>query len=116
MCVGLIAILRLPKFASQATLVELTMKTFKILLRKEINRVNMSKRDVAVIMQALRQHSGRAAVVREGANAILNMCYEKANVVFVVENGGVELLLAGVAAGNPPSVQASCAGALQSVS
>ncbi len=92
------------------------MVTFKILFRKDVNRSRLGERDVFTLVESLRQHASNSDVVREGANAVLNMCYEKANVLHVVKNGCVDLLLGGLDPANPASVQASCSGALQSIS
>lgn len=92
------------------------MKAFKILFRKDVNRRGITERDVSVLVMSLHRHKTHAGVVREGANAVLNMCYEKENVFHVVDTPCVEILIDGLTAGNPATVQASCSGALQSIS
>ncbi len=92
------------------------MTVFKILFRKEVNRSNLGERDVQALVHSLEQHKTHAGTVREAANAVLNMCYEKGNVLHVVGTNCVDILIDGLAAGNPASVQASCSGALQSIS
>lgn len=112
----LVSILRSPKLANSTVLTELIMVAFKILMRKDTNRQNLNSRDVNALVDALRRNSKNSSIVREGANAILNMCYDKANVISVVKSDCVNILIRGLETGNPPSIQASCAGALQSIS
>jgi hypothetical protein len=113
---GMVAILRNAGLNGHAPLVEAIMTVFKILFRKEVNRSNLGERDVQALVHSLEQHRTHAGTVREAANAVLNMCYEKGNVLHVVGTNCVDILIDGLAAGNPASVQASCSGALQSIS
>ena len=115
----LISMLNNKSLGSHASLIESILKAFKILLRKDINRKNMTDRDVKAIVGTMKSYlhtTDSPGILMEGANAILNMCYEKENVLFVVDHGGVEILVQGLKTGSPETVQASCAGALQSVS
>ena len=95
MIVALVAILR-TKLCANVALVEAVMKSFKILFRKEVNRRSVQDRDVKVVVAAIATHRQQAGVVREGANAVLNMCYERENVYAIVDTVCAEVLVSGL--------------------
>ena len=89
------------------------LTTYKVLLRKQCNRANLGAagvRAVGLLVSISRSH----AVAAEGSNALLNMCYDASNVGLLVEEVGLEFLIRFLEA-NDVDVQASAAGALQSI-
>ena len=95
----------------------LALKTLKILSRKEDNRRRFGRELCrAVVRLALTHPRASHAVTAEGANVVLNACYEKENVRHVLECGGVEPLVRRVAdTGETPRCRSAAAGAVQSV-
>lgn len=96
---------------------EYVLQVFKILLRREENRQTIEKDAIMAIVSATKRATSSVSA-REGANCVLNMCYDIFNVGQLIEISGVHVLLnllkSGPFAGND-SVDASLAGALQSV-
>ena len=74
------------------------VKVFKILLRKQVNRVNLNKTGVIVIVQLLKYgNSINHNMLRaELCNIVLNMCYEPANIRFFLDENGLILLLSNI--------------------
>ena len=95
----------------------LALKTLKILSRKEDNRRRFGRELCrAVVRLALTHPRASHAVTAEGANVVLNACYEKENVEHVLECGGVEPLVRRVAdTGESWRCRSAAAGAVQSV-
>ena len=95
----------------------LALKTLKILSRKEDNRRRFGRELCrAVVRLALTHPRASHAVTAEGANVVLNACYEKENVEYVLECGGVEPLVRRVAdTGETLRCRSAAAGAVQSV-
>ena len=95
----------------------LALKTLKILSRKEDNRRRFGRELCrAVVRLALTHPRASHAVTAEGANVVLNACYEKENVEHVLECGGVEPLVRRVAdTGETLRCRSAAAGAVQSV-
>ena len=95
----------------------LALKTLKILSRKEDNRRRFGRELCrAVVRLALTHPRASHAVTAEGANVVLNACYEKENVEYVLECGGVEPLVRRVAdTGESWRCRSAAAGAVQSV-
>jgi hypothetical protein len=91
----------------------LALKSLKILLRKDGNRQIMSQRFVQNIISIM-ECSSTPTILTECANVCLNMCYEADNVEKLIDNGGIDSLVRFL--GNEsPDLQASAAGAIQSV-
>ena len=85
----------------------------KILMRKQSNRQALGKSGVyAIGLLASRAQS--TTIAREGANAVLNMCYEPKNIGMLVQEIGVKFLVKFLAS-RDIGLQASSAGALQSI-
>ena len=95
----------------------LALKTLKILSRKEDNRRRFGRELCrAVVRLALTHPRASHAITAEGANVVLNACYEKENVEYVLECGGVEPLVRRVAdTGETLRCRSAAAGAVQSV-
>ena len=95
----------------------LALKTLKILSRKEDNRRGFGRELCrAVVRLALTHPRASHAVTTEGANVVLNACYEKENVEYVLQCGGVEPLVRVVKdTGCSMRCRSAAAGAVQSV-
>lgn len=89
------------------------LKSLKVLLRKEQNRLTIGREGVMAVLKVLSMPKS-AKVAEEGANAVLNMCYDKQNVIYIVQGGGVEYLVNFLSI-RTADVQASSSGALQSI-
>ena len=93
------------------------MKTFKILLRKLGNRRAVNQRlvrDLVYIMESC-MNGNKDVLAMECANVCLNLCYEIDNVELLVDSGGIVPLTYFLNACNDVKLQASAAGALQSI-
>ena len=90
-------------------------RMLKILLRKSINRDNVGKFGVKCIIRALlRQTQKITAATAEIGNVTVNCCYDGANVMQFLEEGGIAPLMHLLRA-RDTAVQASALGALQGV-
>jgi len=91
----------------------LLLKCFKILSRKQENRASIGEGGIRTITQFL-QAPLSTRIAGEGANVILNICYEKDNVEHVLKCNGVLPLVSFLKAGDL-DLQANAAGAIQSI-
>ena len=98
---------------SMAQLQLYLLQTFKILLRKQSNRMELGHRGVRAL-GSLVSCAKRNEIACEGANALLNMCYEPSNVGILVDEIGVGFLVDFLSS-NDVALQASSAGAIQSI-
>jgi hypothetical protein len=90
-------------------------RALKILLRKPVNRENIGKFGVKCMVEALTRQAQRVtAATAEIGNATLNACYNGANVVPFLEQGGMPPLLQ-LLRSRDTAVQGSALGALQSL-
>lgn len=93
----------------------LVARMIKMLLRKQINRNSINKQGILAVVCALqRQVANRTIAAAEIANVVLNTCYDGANVVSFLEEGGMPLLLR-LLETRDENVQASVLGAIQGV-
>jgi len=90
----------------------LVLKTIRILSRKVQNRVGLPHKSFKAMVQQLQNKNTK--VSSEGASILLNMCYEKENVDYVLQFGGVELLTHCLDS-EDEELQANAAGAVQSI-
>eukprot|EP00899_Mesostigma_viride_P016806 jgi/Mesvir1/25126/Mv21584-RA.1 len=107
-------VLKDPAVESDETLTLLVLKTFKILSRKHDNRMALGEAGVAALVRYL--HKPRnARIAAEGANVVLNVCYEKENVDSVLKCNAVVPLVSFLTS-KDADLQANAAGAIQSIS
>ncbi|GBG65326.1 hypothetical protein CBR_g50362 [Chara braunii] len=89
------------------------LRVIKILSRKKRNRLAMDDALIAAVLKFL--HLGRSPkICAEGANVILNACYERENVEVVLRHNGASPLVKFLNSDNK-DLQANAAGALQSI-
>jgi hypothetical protein len=93
------------------------MKIFKILLRKLSNRKAVTQRLVRDLVHIMENSVGsqKDLLATECANVCLNLCYETDNVELLVDSGGIIPLTLFLNTPNNLALQASAAGALQSI-
>lgn len=65
----------------------------KVLSRKEVNRKTVGAKAVAQLLKHLSDQSVGTKIQAEGANVVLNICYEKENVSAVLACGGASTLV-----------------------
>jgi hypothetical protein len=90
------------------------LRMLKVLSRKEVNRTNLEDEDVTTITKYLTSPRTRA-IASEVSNVVLNICYEKSNVIMLIKANGVPPLRDFLKT-DDEDVQSSAAGALQSLS
>ena len=90
------------------------LKTLKILSRKFENRVRLGEQIVPDLVRVLSETERSSAVLGEGANVVLNVCYERENVQRIISAGGVPPLIA-LLSSDELDLQANAAGAIQSI-
>jgi len=88
----------------QKTLLPL-LTHLKVLSRKEVNRKAIGAKAIAQLLKHLSDQSVGTKIQAEGANVVLNICYEKQNVSAVLACGGASTL---VLKSNPSSCGGSC--------
>lgn len=89
------------------------LKTLKILSRKHENRMVLGEAGVRAVVRFL--HEARnPSIAGEGANVVLNVCYERENVEEVIRANGVQPLV-GFLRSPEMELQANAAGAIQSI-
>ena len=110
---SLVRAVRQPALGRNDDLLLLVLKTFKILSRKQENRLKMGEGCVQALLASFAGTRNRR-VAAEGANVILNVCYEKCNVGSVLECGGVAPLVRFLGM-DSLTVKANAAGAIQSI-
>ncbi|BFI25783.1 hypothetical protein MPTK2_1g24290 [Marchantia polymorpha subsp. ruderalis] len=86
----------------------------KILSRKQHIRTAIGPEGIRSLIRHLIESKHLAKVAAEGANVILNVCYEKSNVNVVLESGGTSTLVSFLSS-DDEELQANAAGALQSI-
>ena len=114
---GLQTVFARKEIVNHVHLALLLMKTFKILLRKLGNRRAVNQRlvrDLVYIMESC-MNGNKDVLAMECANVCLNLCYEIDNVELLVDSGGIVPLTYFLNACNDVKLQASAAGALQSI-
>jgi len=89
------------------------LKVLKVLSRKHDNRMALGNEGIKVIMKFM-INPKNTKIAGEGANVILNICYEKENVTGVLKHGGVQPLV-GFLRSADQDLQANAAGAIQSI-
>ncbi len=96
------------------------LKILKIVTRKQINRIH---NDIAYLIEVIvnifstfqSEMSQRTDIACEGSNIILNICYEKENVVYVVNNQNCLPYLVSFLEIQDSKLQIAATGALQSI-
>ncbi|MEW5317530.1 MAG: hypothetical protein WDW38_008818 [Sanguina aurantia] len=96
------------------TLSLLVLRTLKVLSRKRQNRERLGGAALPVLLRMVAPSEG-VRVASEGANVLLNLCYEPAIVEALLRTTGVQQLLSLLSA-DDDDLQANAAGAIQSVS
>ncbi|KAG6546935.1 hypothetical protein Mapa_011551 [Marchantia paleacea] len=86
----------------------------KILSRKQHIRAAIGQEGITSLIRHLIESKHLPKVAAEGANVILNVCYEKSNVNLVLESGGTATLVSFLSS-DDEELQANAAGALQSI-
>eukprot|EP00761_Pharyngomonas_kirbyi_P012416 gb/GECH01012443.1/.p1 GENE.gb/GECH01012443.1/~~gb/GECH01012443.1/.p1 ORF type:complete len:418 (+),score=40.77 gb/GECH01012443.1/:1-1254(+) len=92
------------------------LKIIKILSRKLANRQNVDDNLAFTLSCILRKFNSEGYMVKECANIILNVCYEKHNILYITTSGCINLLLRCMDQ-NSENIQCyqAVAGALQSI-
>eukprot|EP00297_Palpitomonas_bilix_P023873 CAMPEP_0113879790 /NCGR_PEP_ID=MMETSP0780_2-20120614/7428_1 /TAXON_ID=652834 /ORGANISM="Palpitomonas bilix" /LENGTH=359 /DNA_ID=CAMNT_0000866399 /DNA_START=154 /DNA_END=1233 /DNA_ORIENTATION=- /assembly_acc=CAM_ASM_000599 len=125
---GLVSCFQLLPYLSDDDVSVLALKMLRIVARKEVNRRAVDGEVVRAVLSILIKKGldGKVgstdpgvrpqarAIVCEAASCMLNICYEKENVMLFVQHGGTEVLCPLLASADEELV-ASVAGALQSV-
>lgn len=88
-------------------------QVLKILSRKTDNRRNVADEVVRVVVGHL-EAAANLQIAAEGANVLLNICYELENVDLVIRHHGLQPLIRYLSE-QDPQVQANAAGAVQSI-
>ena len=65
----------------------------KVLSRKEINRKRIGHKAIALLLKHLNDPIVGSKIQAEGANVVLNICYEKENVNAILASGGASILV-----------------------
>lgn len=76
----------------QKTLLQL-LTHLKVLSRKEVNRKALGPKAIARLLKHLTDQTVGTKIQAEGANVVLNICYEKENVSAVLASGGASTLV-----------------------
>lgn len=92
----------------------LVLKSLKILSRKQQNRERLGGQALPMLLRMVAPPEG-VRVAAEGANVLLNLCYEPTIVTALLQTTGVQQLLSLLSA-DDDDLQANAAGAIQSVS
>uniref|UniRef100_A0A7R9VV28 Armadillo repeat-containing protein 8 n=1 Tax=Chlamydomonas euryale TaxID=1486919 RepID=A0A7R9VV28_9CHLO len=103
-----------PGLEDDEAVVLLLLKVLKILSRKASNRLALGADGVRALLAHLSSPLSQP-VAAEGANVLLNACYEPENVALLLQTGGVRLLAGFLQDDSDASLQANAAGAIQSV-
>ena len=90
------------------------LKMLKILTRKYDNRVRLGEHIVEDLVEVLHLRVS-VACSGEASNVVLNICYERDNVVRLVSAGGVPPLISFAKDDSQADLQANAAGAVQSI-
>ena len=90
------------------------LKMLKILTRKYDNRVRLGEHIVEDLVEVLHQRVS-VPCSGEASNVVLNICYERDNVVRLVSAGGVPPLISFAKDDSNADLQANAAGAVQSI-
>ena len=90
------------------------LRILKVLSRKAVNRANIEEEDVTTVTKYLQSPRTRA-IASEIANVVLNICYEKQNVIMLIKANGVPPLR-DFLRNDDEDIQSNAAGALQSLS
>jgi hypothetical protein len=90
------------------------LKMLKILTRKYDNRVRLGSHIVEDLVEVLHQRLS-VECSGEASNVVLNICYERDNVVRLVSAGGVPPLISFAKDDSHADLQANAAGAVQSI-
>ena len=90
------------------------LRVLKVLSRKEHNRTALEPEDIKTIVSYMHKPKTQA-IASEICSVILNVCYEKENVLQLIEHKGAPFLLDFVRDADD-DVAANAAGALQSIS
>ena len=90
------------------------LRMLKVLSRKAVNRTNIEDQDIATITKYLQSPRTRS-IASEVSNVVLNICYEKSNVIMLIKANGVPPLRDFLKT-DDEDMQSSAAGALQSLS
>ncbi|KAJ1623446.1 armadillo-type protein [Pavlovales sp. CCMP2436] len=94
-------------------LCEMLLRAFKILSRKVPNRLPLGSRTLPAICAALASPPSERAA-SEAANTLLNVCYEADCVAQALRHGALSPLVSMLASARP-ELQATAAGAIQSI-
>nr|XP_024377802.1 vacuolar protein 8-like [Physcomitrium patens] len=97
----------------QQTLLQF-LTQLKVLSRKETNRKALGQKAIAQLLKHLSDHSVDTKILAEGANVVLNVCYERDNVRALLACGGASTLVEFLTS-KDEELQANAAGALQSI-
>ena len=109
----LIGVLADPKLEDNEPLMLHVLKALKVLSRKYENRLDFGQPGCEAVVRLLKRVPS-PTVSAEGCNVVLNICYEKPNVLAILEAGGVSALVMRLAE-DDRDLQANAAGALQSI-
>jgi len=110
----LVRLMRDPLLEGDAELILPALKVFKILSRKQDNRLALKEASIRSILKHV-QKPKTTQIAAEGANFVLNICYEKQNVASVLNCNGVQPLVEFLKA-DEETLTANAAGAIQSIS
>jgi|EP00908_Phaeocystis_cordata_P008762 hypothetical protein len=111
---GLVSLLSSDAVKSHEEILLRVLKSLKILTRKYDNRVRLGEYIVEDLVEVL--HMNPSPVVSgEASNVVLNICYERDNVVRLVNAGGVPPLILFAKDDSQMDLQANAAGAIQSI-
>jgi len=113
----LLKLLNEPALDTDEELCHGLLQAIKILSRKQVNRSRVGQIGIRSILSRLtgsQISSLSARVVAEGANVLLNICYEREHVMSLLRCDGVPPLI-GFLAHEDEAVAASAAGAIQAI-
>ncbi|GAX84906.1 hypothetical protein CEUSTIGMA_g12327.t1 [Chlamydomonas eustigma] len=96
-----------------AEAVHLLLRSLKILSRKQDNRCIIGADGIMAVLLSLSPPL-TPKIAAEGANVLLNVCYEPQNVSALLNTTGVQQLV-GFLSDDDPDLQANAAGAIQSI-
>jgi len=109
-----IALVSLQAVKENAELLLRLLKCMKILTRKYDNRVRLGEHIVEDLVEVLHDRVS-IDVAAEASNVVLNICYERENVVRLVHADGVPPLVQFASDNENADLQANAAGAIQSI-
>mmetsp|Transcript_734 Transcript_734/g.2482 ORF Transcript_734/g.2482 Transcript_734/m.2482 type:complete len:337 (+) Transcript_734:876-1886(+) len=110
---AIVKLLKDPETENSDALILCLLKVMKILSRKQDNRLAMGRIGIHAILRHLHAPKN-PKIAGEGANVVLNICYEKENVEAVLSCNGVQPLVSFLSS-TDPDLQANAAGAIQSI-